>query len=129
MVINFPNKFKELNISDKIKLKAKGRYIQESNKIFKNSTGIETEVEVTYDKNQEEPVIYSVDKNICRVSVSRKCIEGNLDFNTLLNNFIYIFSFFDMQMRLSLVSNLSEIGSSERHILLEDSYNYYCKNK
>ena len=59
MVINFPNKFKELNISDKIKLKAKGRYIQESNKIFKNSTGIETEVEVTYDKNQEEPVIYS----------------------------------------------------------------------
>ena len=54
MVINFPNKFKELNISDKIKLKAKGRYIQESNKIFKNSTGIETEVEVTYDKNQEE---------------------------------------------------------------------------
>nr|WP_288248772.1 hypothetical protein [uncultured Romboutsia sp.] len=129
MVINFPNKFKELNISDKIKLKAKGRYIQESNKIFKNSTGIETEVEVTYDKNQEEPVIYSVDKNICRVSVSRKWIEGNLDFNTLLNNFIYIFSFFDMQMRLSLVSNLSEIGSSERHILLEDSYNYYCKNK
>ena len=129
MVINFPNKFKELNISDKIKLKAKGRYIQESNKIFKNSTGIETEVEVTYDKNQEEPVIYSVDKNICRVSVSTKWIEGNLDFNTLLNNFIYIFSFFDMQMRLSLVSNLSEIGSSERHILLEDSYNYYCKNK
>ena len=129
MVINFPNKFKELNISDKIKLKAKGRYIQESNKIFKNSTGIETEVEVTYDKNQEEPVIYSVDKNICRVSVSRKWIEGNLDFNTLLNNFIYIFSFFDMQMRLSLVSNLSEIGSLERHVFLEDSYNYYCKNK
>ena len=36
MVINFPNKFKELKVSDKIKLKAKGRYIQESNKIFKN---------------------------------------------------------------------------------------------
>lgn len=34
-----------------------------------------------------------------------------------------------MQMRLSLVSYLSEIESSERHILLEDSYNYYCKNK
>ena len=125
MVINFPNKFKELNISDKIKLKAKGRYIQESNKIFKNSTGIETEVEVTYDKNQEEPVIYSVDKNICRVSVSRKWIEGNLDFNTLLNNFIYIFSFFDMQMRLSLVSNLSEIGSLERHVFLENSEHFY----
>ena len=30
----FPNKFKELNISDKIKLKAKGRYIHESNKII-----------------------------------------------------------------------------------------------
>ena len=54
MVINFPNKFKELNISDKIKLKAKGRYIQESNKIFKNSTSIETEFEIIYDKNQEE---------------------------------------------------------------------------
>lgn len=124
MIINFPNKF-ELKVSDKIKLKAKRRYIQESNKIFKNSTGIETEVEVTYDKNQEEPVIYSVDKNICRVSVSRKWIEGNLDFNTLLNNFIYIFSFFDMQMRLSLVSNLSEIGSLERHVFLENSEHFY----
>ena len=36
MIINFPNKF-ELKVSDKIKLKAKRRYIQESNKIFKNN--------------------------------------------------------------------------------------------
>ena len=128
MIINFPNKF-ELKVSDKIKLKAKRRYIQESNKIFKNSTSIETEFEIIYDKNQEDPVIYSSDNNIFKCSVSTKWIEENLDYNTLLNNFIYIFSFFDMQMRLSLVSNLSEIGSSERHILLEDSYNYYCKNK
>lgn len=129
MVINFPNKFKELKVSDKIKLKAKRRYIQESNKIFKNSTSIETEFEIIYDKNQEDPVIYSSDNNIFKCSVSTKWIEENLDYNTLLNNFIYIFSFFDMQMRLSLVSYLSEIGSSEIHILLEDSYNYYCKNK
>ena len=128
MVINFPNKF-ELKVSDKIKLKAKRRYIQESNKIFKNSTSIETEFEIIYDKNQEDPVIYSSDNNIFKCSVSTKWIEENLDYNTLLNNFIYIFSFFDMQMRLSLVSYLSEIESSERHILLEDSYNYYCKNK
>ena len=127
-IINFPNKF-ELKVSDKIKLKAKRRYIQESNKIFKNSTSIETEFEIIYDKNQEDPVIYSSDNNIFKCSVSTKWIEENLDYNTLLNNFIYIFSFFDMQMRLSLVSYLSEIGSSERHILLEDSYNYYCKNK
>lgn len=128
MIINFPNKF-ELKVSDKIKLKAKRRYIQESNKIFKNSTSIETEFEIIYDKNQEDPVIYSSDNNIFKCSVSTKWIEENLDYNTLLNNFIYIFSFFDMQMRLSLVSYLSEIGSSEIHILLEDSYNYYCKNK
>ena len=100
-----------------------------NNKIFKNSTSIETEFEIIYDKNQEDPVIYSSDNNIFKCSVSTKWIEENLDYNTLLNNFIYIFSFFDMQMRLSLVSYLSEIGSSERHILLEDSYNYYCKNK
>lgn len=113
MIINFPNKF-ELKVSDKIKLKAKRRYIQESNKIFKNSTSIETEFEIIYDKNQEDPVIYSSDNNIFKCSVSTKWIEENLDYNTLLNNFIYIFSFFDMQMRLSLVSYLSEIGSSVR---------------
>lgn len=124
MIINFPNKF-ELKVSDKIKLKAKRRYIQESNKIFKNSTSIETEFEIIYDKNQEDPVIYSSDNNIFKCSVSTKWIEENLDYNTLLNNFIYIFSFFDMQMRLSLVSYLSEIGSSERHILLEDSKYFY----
>ena len=91
MIINFPNKF-ELKVSDKIKLKAKRRYIQESNKIFKNSTSIETEFEIIYDKNQEDPVIYSSDNNIFKCSVSTKWIEENLDYNTLLNNFIYIFN-------------------------------------
>ncbi len=127
MIINFPSN-SYLKIDDRIKLKAKRRYEEESSKIFKNSAGREVCVEIVYDKNQEEEVRYSVDRNVSKCSVSTKWIEGNLDFNTLLNNFIYIFEFFDIKMRLNLVSKVSEIGTLERHIFLENTEHFYKKS-
>ena len=127
MIINFPSN-SYLKIDDRIKLKAKRRYEEESSKIFKNSAGREVCVEIVYDKNQEEEVRYSIDGNVSKCSISTKWIEENLDFNTLLNNFIYIFEYFDNNMRLNLVSKVSEIGALERHILLEDTEHFYKKS-
>lgn len=127
MIIKFPSN-SELRINDRIKLKAKRRYEEESSKIFENGVGREVGVEIAYSKNQEEEVIYSNNGNISKCSISTKWIEENLDFNTLLNNFIHIFEYFDNNMRLNLVSKLREIGALEKNILLEDTEHFYKKS-
>jgi len=113
MIINFPSS-SELKIGDRLKLKAKRRYKEEVEKIFDGNIGIETGVTIKYPANQEEDVIYSRNGMVSECSVSQSWIENNLDFNTLWNNFIYIFEFFDVQIRLNLVSKSNEIGVFEK---------------
>lgn len=123
MIINFPSN-SEFKIGDKLKLKAKRRYKEEIEKLFDGKNGIETGVEIKYPENQEETVIYSMNGMIWECSVSRSWIENNLDFNTLWNNFIYIFEFFDLQMRLNLVSKLNEMGIFERFTRTKSNHLY-----
>lgn len=113
MIINFPSN-SELKVGDRVKLKAKRRYKEEVEKIFSGNNGIKIGVAITYPENQKEEVIYSRNGMTTECSVSRSWIENNQDFNTLWNNFIYIFEFFDFQLRLNLVSKLSEVGIFER---------------
>ncbi|PFC15086.1 hypothetical protein [Bacillus cereus] len=117
MIINFPSK-SDLKIGDRIKVKARRRYKKEGEKIFEDNNGIKMEmgVAIKYPKDQEEAVEYSMNGTLVECSVSRNWIENNLDFNTLWNNFIYIFDFFDWQMRLKLVSKIKEIGVFEKII-------------
>lgn len=112
MIINYPSN-SELRITDRLKLKAKRRYNSEVDKIFDSNSGFEMGVTIKYAPNQVEAVIYNHNGLVSECSVSRSWIEDNLDFNTLWNNFIYIFEFFDKQMRLNLVSKSSEIGTIE----------------
>ncbi|RNB67309.1 hypothetical protein, partial [Brevibacillus panacihumi] len=123
MIVNFPSN-NELKIGDRLKLKARRRYKEEIDKIFDGKNGIETGVTIKYPADQEEAVIYSRNGLISECSVSRSWIEDNLDFNTLWNNFIYIFEFFDLQMRLNLVNLSNEIGTFER-ILITRSQHFY----
>ncbi|CEH34386.1 hypothetical protein [Romboutsia lituseburensis] len=124
-IIDFPNN-SDFKIVDKIRLKSKRRYEKESKKIFESSVCRTISVNIVYDKNQEESVIYTYSGDSSKCSISTKWIEENLDYNTLLNNFIYIFNFFDNQMRLTLVSKISEISALERHLVLDD-LNYLYK--
>lgn len=127
LITNFPSNSK-LKIEDKMRLKSKRRYEEECNKIFELGTSKEITVEIRYNKNQDEPIIHTTSESTSKFSISTRWIEENLDFNTLLNNFIYIFEFFDIQMRLNLVSKLSEIGALEKHMVLTESKDLYKKS-
>lgn len=113
MIIKFPSS-RDMKIGDKIKLKAKRRYEEDMRKIIDCNIKIKSGVSIKYSDDQEEEVIYSKNGTEKECSVKLGWIKENLDFNTLLNNFIYIFKYFDMEMRLTLVSKINESGIFEK---------------
>ncbi|QUI24217.1 hypothetical protein HZI73_18815 [Vallitalea pronyensis] len=104
---------KGLNIPDKIKLHAMRKEKIEESKLFNDGTGIKTRVMISYPNDQEEVVIITMNDNTANINISLKWIKENLDYPTLWNNFIYIFSFVDIKMRLQFVSKTSDMGVLE----------------
>lgn len=109
-IIDFPANDK-FNITDKIKLRAKRKYKLEEERFFENSTAtrFKTGIMISYPENQEEVLmITNNEDNTLNIKISRKWISDNPDYPTLWNNFIYLFDFFDNQIRLNLFSKKSE---------------------
>lgn len=106
----------ELLISSKLKLKAKQKYEAESKKIFSNGNNFSYGVGISFSETQEKSVEYSLNKNNLDIelSYSLKWIKENLDYPTILNNFIYLFEFTDFQFRFTHISHRStRIGLSD----------------
>ena len=53
-----------------------------------------------------------------------KWIKDNLDYSTLLNNFIYLFNFVDLQMRITLFSKKTELGLFESTLSTRSKHAY-----
>lgn len=109
---------KELPLPDSLRLAAKrkhGTYVEEH---FANSTGLIYGVAVSFREDQEEYQIVhdntDSDTQIC-ISYGTKWISDNLDYPTLMNNFIYLFEFVDRKCRShfpSIVTQMSILESS-----------------
>ena len=104
-----------IQIDDKTKLKAQRKVIELENKIFKEGTSIGYSYNVLIDDKQEiekdEKLIGA--QIIC--SYSKKWIENNKDdYATLLNNFIYLFDFTDIEGRIELVNKKHEYATFEK---------------
>ena len=109
-IINNIQSTSELKISDRTRLESKKRTNEENRKFFDGKSGIKYGAEVSFAENQEEPIIEQDNNGIIKCSYSMKWIKDNLDYNTLLNNFIYLFNFVDFQMRITLFSKKAELG-------------------
>jgi hypothetical protein len=105
---------KEVGIDAKLKLKAKRKHNAWMADFFKNNAGIRSGCEVSISDTQTEPVVTSLDGLVAKFSYSRRWLEENLDFPTVLNNFIYLFDFSDRHMLLTLPSYRAELGVLER---------------
>jgi len=107
-------------ISDKTKLKASRKIIELQNKIFDDAVKIDYKYEVFFDENQreEKDEKYIDSKFIC--SYSKNWIRDNVnDFSTLMNNFIYLFDFIDIDGRIELINKHHESGIVERTMNLK----------
>lgn len=115
---------KDAGIDAKLKLKAKRKYSDWAKDLFKDNAGIKTGCEVSISDTRTEPeVVVSREGFLMKFSYSRHWLEENLDFPTILNNFIYLFKFANHHMLLELPSYQAELGVFERFMPTgKDSY-------
>lgn len=124
-IVHFPTGT-GLNITDRIKLHAKRKEKEESEKIFSQNNGMQSSVSIRYEKGLEEPVKMDATGNVREVSivVNRDWIEDNKDYPTLWNNFIYLFGIVDNNLRLTTVSKKNEMSALESIIIPSGDHLY-----
>ena len=103
---------KECPISDKLRLKARRRFDKfwedNADKALSINHGIEISI-----VDQDEIINYQFDGTNGHIAYDIKWLNDNLDYPTILNNFIYIFEMFDYQFRCSYVFVKSQMGAFE----------------
>lgn len=125
VIENIQNCKDGLEISDKTRLLTKKKIKEQTKDFFKGNSGIkmETLVQFCHERQAEEVVIDADGRNI-KCTYDLNWIKDNQDYPTLLNNFIYLFSYVDMQMRISLISKESNLGLFEKHIFINSRKSY-----
>ena len=109
------NSTNNLRLPDRLKLKAKRKYDEEIETLFKEGTGFEYGAKVSFSNKIDEEFKFETDDNrILSVLYSAKWIKENLDYPTLLNNFIYLFGYTDLQFRSLHVSRESQMSVIEK---------------
>jgi hypothetical protein len=126
LIANIQSNKDKLQISPKILLKSKRKVEEHEKQFFNDNSGMKIETSVIFSRHQEEVLSIYKEGLSTTATYSSKWIEDNLDYATLLNNFIYLFDFVDLQMRCTLVNKESEMGVFER-FLLTSSQNAYVK--
>ena len=101
-------------VKDKIRLKARRRYQEIISNLFaeSGSNPVEYGVDVQF-RDQPEISAEKIENTIVKLSYSNEWIDANLDYATLLNNFIYLFGFTDNRMRCQFLSNPDNFGILE----------------
>lgn len=117
LVANIQSNKDKLEISSKIVLKAKRKAEEQEREFFDENSGIPMETSVGFSGTQDEEVIVNYEEYSISVTYGTKWIENNSDYATLLNNFIYLFEFVDLQMRSLHVNKDSEMGVFERFLV------------
>lgn len=119
------NSTNNLRLPDRLKLKAKRKYDEEIETLFKEGTGFEYGAKVSFSNKIDEEFKFETDDNrILSVLYSAKWIKENLDYPTLLNNFIYLFGYTDLQFRSLHVSRKSQMSIIEKYLGIKGRKEY-----
>ena len=103
----------DFRITDKMRLKAKRRYVQFVNEQFQKGASVqELRGNASFDK-QDEVIIAHREPFQISYSYSIDWIDENLDYPTLMNNFIHLFKYTDNHCRCRFLSNPANIGPIE----------------
>lgn len=114
----------EIGLDAKMRLKAKRRHDSLVHEFFANNSGMRTTCQVSISTEQQEPVDASSVNGDTKFSYSQTWLEDNLDYPTIMNNFIFLFEFVDNRGMLTLPSFASEIGPLERVMGMTAKHNY-----
>lgn len=126
LIANIQSSKDKIEISPKTLLKAKKKAKDLERQLFHDNSGMLIETTVAFSKSQNEDVVIKTEGQSITVTYSTKWIEDNMDYPTLLNNFIYLFEFVDLQMRFTLINKFNQMSVFER-FLFTSSQNAYRK--
>jgi len=113
-----------LTLSSKTRLAARKRVESETEVFFENNAGMKYGASVCFSEDCDAEQNLEYNNGIIACTYDAKWIKSNLDYNTLLNNFIYLFGFVDSQMRISLVSKKTNLGLFERYLTMRPQNSY-----
>lgn len=120
---------KECLISDTTRAKALEKHKALVEDFFKNKKGIHfsTNIQVAFSETLSEFQAFEFDYNTGNLKITVSCdwIKNNLDYPTLLNNFIYVFSLVDGEFRIRNISKPAMFGLFERIFSNNDLVNNY----
>lgn len=122
-LIMIHNSTKECPISDKLKLSAKKVYHKYWENNQASGTGIGYGVELSFG-DVPDVVSYEKDGYTIKYTYDIKWLEENLDYPTILNNFKFLFEYFDMFWRCTFVAVESQMGVFEKHIGMKGKKEY-----
>ncbi len=105
-----------INIKKLIKIKGK--------EIHEKGVTITQKIGVIIDKNENDIVAPIVSSDEYTLIFPGKWFDENLDYPTLMNNFIYIFNYFDQDMNFTGLANINNESIFERHIFNKIKTNY-----
>ncbi|MBS4204315.1 hypothetical protein [Lederbergia citrea] len=106
LIINNHNT-KEFSVTDEHRWKAKKRKESIERELFSNSLGVSFEYKFVFQKDAPELVQHKLDGKVLEIVYDQTYLEQELEFETILNNFIWIFEFIDSNGRINFVNNIS----------------------
>lgn len=113
-------------LSDDIRLNAKKRRQDWYNENIDRLTSLSAHIEVEFKDINDEVNITKTGPISYKYTYSRNWIKNNLDYPTLLNNFIYLFEYTDLRSRSQFPSFEYEMGDLEKHIGIKNNRTYEC---
>lgn len=125
VILNIESNPNVLLISDKTKLLAKKRIDRDTKKLFEKNKGIGISTLVSFKEGAKDTFSYNSKGMNIECEYDLNWIKENNDYPTLLNNFIYLFEFVDMETRINLVNKKSEDGLFEK-LSIRSKKEYKC---
>lgn len=112
-----------LRLDDKTRYLALKRRETILKELFAEQSGIAIGAEVSFIDCEEDKIDIS-NPLVPKVAYSRKWIEDNQDYPTLLNNLIYLFGQVDRQNRCTFVSKENDLSAIERNLGIRSKREY-----
>ncbi|WP_018248785.1 hypothetical protein [Orenia marismortui] len=124
LIANIQSNKDKIELSPKTLLKAKKKVVNQEDELLSNGFKMVMKTTVEFSDSHDEETIIKVDDQAISAKYNRKWIKSNMDYATLLNNFIYLFEFVDLQMRFNLVNKFNQMGVIERFGLISSQSAY-----
>ena len=115
---------KEFPISKEVRYSAQKRYKEYTQQVISNDTGPSIKIKVEFSDSEKSMQNLTADGINIELLHSRQWITENLDYPTLLNNYIHVFGYVDYCCRIVFPSLKNELGIFESIIRIKGDRDY-----